>query len=559
MALWIRPGGEKGVMILRKLDAAQRGFEVSTEDSYHIPDLKRGARVHFRFGGRSGALHARTREPIIIDTWTHLAASYDGSKLAVFVDGKPAELDLLEDKLTESFRHEQPLEIAGYRGSLDDLRLFRRPLTDEEADRLANHMPADTLVAAPAEKRSRDEQSRLREYFLTHAAPPLLREQHAEIVKLKRREEAFLRQIPTSMVMQEMDKPRDTFILKRGQYDAPGEKVTAGVPSILPPLPEGEAADRMALAKWFTDPAHPLTARIAVNRFWQMYFGTGLVKTAEDFGSQGEPPSHPELLDWLATEFQSNGWDVKAIQRLIVTSAAYRQSSAVTPALVERDPENRLIARMSRFRLPAEIVRDNALAASGLLNRDVGGPSVSPYQPPGLWEEMAFHGVYSAQTYQQSKGRDLYRRSMYTFWKRTVPPASLVTFDAPDREKCTARRPVTNTPLQALVLMNDPTYVEAARALAQRVLRDAKPDTASRAAHAFQLVALHTPSPKQMVTLRRLAQQQLDHYGADAAAAEKLLSVGESKPDSSLKPTELAAWTAVSSVLLAMDETITKE
>ena len=235
---------------------------------------------------------------------------------------------------------------------------------------------------------------------------------------------------------------------------------------------------RLSLAKWLVDPAHPLTARVAVNRFWQMYFGTGIVKTQEDFGVQGEPPVHPELLDWLATEFIRTGWDTRAMQRLIVTSATYRQSSKVTAALLEKDPENRLLARASRLRLPAEMIRDTALAASGLLNGEIGGPSVFPYQPRGLWEEMAFGEGFSAQAYEQSHGKDLYRRGMYTFWKRTVPPASLATFDAPDREKCTARRALTNTPLQALVLMNDPTYVEAARAMAQRVLLAVRRTTA---------------------------------------------------------------------------------
>ncbi len=272
------------------------------------------------------------------------------------------------------------------------------------------------------------------------------------------------------MIMAEMKKPRETFVLGRGQYDNPKEKVTAGVPAFLPPMAPGLPMNRLGLAKWIVSPGNPLTARVAVNHFWQEYFGTGIVKTSEDFGSQGEQPSNPLLLDWLATEFVRTGWNVKAMQRLIVTSATYRQSSRVTPELAERDPENRLLARGPRFRLPAELIRDNALAVSGLLDNRIGGPSVYPYQPKGLWEEMAFGGGFSGQTYTESTGRDLYRRSMYTVWKRTVPPAALVTFDAPDREKCTARRSVTNTPLQALVLLNDPTYVEAARFLAARML-----------------------------------------------------------------------------------------
>ena len=549
VAMWIRPGGEKAVVILRK----SGNLELSTEDSYYVPPLKRGARLLIDVGER----RYRSREPITIGQWTHIAVSALGRSVVLFVDGAEASLDVLTPAPAPP--KSGPLEIAEYRGSLDDLRFFARPLTTEEIEQLALHMPADTLLATPAAKRSRDEQARVREYFLTYAAPSELRGAHAVIKALTKRKEAFERAIPTTMVMQEMNNPRETAILARGQYDAPGEKVAPGVPSVLPPLPEGAELNRLTLAQWLIDPAHPLTARVAVNRFWQSYFGTGLVKTAEDFGSQGEPPSHRELLDWLATEFVRTGWDVKAMQRLIVTSATYRQSSRSTPALVERDPENRLLARMSRFRLPAETVRDNALAASGLLNPEIGGPSVYPYQPPGLWEEMAFHGIYSAQTYTPSKGKDLYRRSMYTFWKRTVPPASLTTFDAPDREKCLARRPVTNTPLQALVLMNDPTYVEAARGLAQRVLLNAKPNAANRLTHAFELVTLRKPRPKELAVLLKLARQQTDYYARNKDAAARLISVGESKWDTTLAPVELAAWTNVASVLLSMDEAITKE
>jgi hypothetical protein len=289
-----------------------------------------------------------------------------------------------------------------------------------------------------------------------------------------------------------------------------------------------------------------------------MYFGFGIVKTQEDFGLQGEPPVHPELLDWLATEFVRTGWDVRGMQRLIVTSAAYRQSARVTPALLEKDPENRLLARGPRSRLPAEMIRDTALAASGLLNDRIGGPSVSPYQPKGLWEEMAFGDGFSGQAYEQSKGADLYRRGMYTLWKRTVPPASLATFDAPDREKCTVRRALTNTPLQALALMNDPTYVEAARALAQRALIEGGTDTRSRLAYAFRLATARKPSGKEARVLRTLLDQRLATFRADRAAALALLAVGESPRNPNLDAIELAAWTTVASVIFNLDETVSK-
>jgi hypothetical protein len=359
--------------------------------------------------------------------------------------------------------------------------------------------------------------------------------------------------------MAEMEKPRDTFVLARGDYRNQTEKVQPGVPAVLPPIPKDAALNRLTLAKWLVDPKHPLTARVAVNRFWQMYFGHGITKTQEDFGVRGEPPVHPELLDWLATEFVRTGWDVRALQRLIVTSATYRQSSKVSQELAEKDPENRLLARGPRMRLPAEMIRDTALAASGLLNSEIGGPSALPYQPPGLWEELAFGDGFSAQAYRQSSGKDLYRRGLYTFWKRTVPPASFSTFDAPDREKCVARRALTNTPLQALVLMNDPTYVEAARALAQRALIEGGSGANDRLTYAFRLATARKPTRKERGILRSLLEERLKSYQRDPRSALALLGVGESPRDKRLDAAELAAWTTVTSVILNLDETITKE
>jgi hypothetical protein len=339
--------------------------------------------------------------------------------------------------------------------------------------------------------RSEAERALLRSHFRSRVFPAG-KSLQAEIDRLRKEQTELEARIPTSMVMQEMEKPRDTFVLVRGQYDKHGEQVTAGVPACLPPLPAGAPANRLGLARWLVDPSNPLTSRVIVNRFWQMLFGTGLVKTSEDFGSQGEPPSHPELLDWLAAEFLDGErpWDVKRLLRLMVTSATYRQSSAVTAERHERDPENRLLARGPRRRLQAEFIRDQALAVSGLLDPRIGGTSVSPYQPPGLWEELASRedgANWTAQVYRQSHGPDLYRRTMYTFWKRTSPPPTLSTFDAPDRETCTVRRATTNTPLQALILLNDPTYVESSRKLAERMLREAGPSNADRIAFAFRL------------------------------------------------------------------------
>jgi hypothetical protein len=432
-------------------------------------------------------------------------------------------------------------------------------LKADEIDDLAIHYPARVILSGVLGKRSKDDTAEITDYFLTYAAPDAQRAAYAELKALRKEKDAFQKKIPTTMVMAEMAKPRDSFVLGRGDYRNQGDKVQPGVPAMLPPLPKDAPLNRLTLAKWLVDPGHPLTARVAVNRFWQQYFGLGLVKTQEDFGVQGEAPSNPELLDWLATEFVRTNWDVRAMQRLIVTSATYRQASKLTPALVEKDPENRLLARGPRVRLPAEMIRDTALAAGGLLDDRIGGPSVEPYQPPGLWEEMAFGEGFSGQRYEQSHGRDLYRRGMYTLWKRTVPPASLATFDAPSREKCTARRGQTNTPLQALALMNDPTYVEAARALAQRTLLEGGKDDKSRLTYAFRLATARKPSGKEVDVLRDLLKSRRESFAKDRQSAAKLLSVGESPRDRRLDPVEHAAWTTVASVMLNLDETITKQ
>ena len=364
--------------------------------------------------------------------------------------------------------------------------------------------------------------------------------------------------IPTTMVMEEMPKPRDTFILVRGQYDKPSDKVTAGTPAFLPPLPPGMPANRLALAYWLVSPAHPLTARVAVNRLWQQVFVVGIVKTSENFGVLGDRPSHPELLDWLATEFVRIGWDQKAMLKLIVSSAAYRQSSAVSPEMREIDPENRLLTHAPRYRLPAEFVRDQALAVSGLLVPKIGGPSVKPYQTPGLWEELAFGGAFSQQKYVQDHGESLYRRGIYTFWKRTCPPTTLQTFDAPEREFCIVRRSVTDTPLQALALMNDPTFVEAARKMAERLITDAGLAPRDRLNMAYRLTMARSPRQAEITVLLGILTGQMAKYRKDPESARKLLSVGESPRNEKLDVAELAAWSTVCSTILNLDETITR-
>lgn len=416
------------------------------------------------------------------------------------------------------------------------------------------------VLALATEQRSAAQTETLRKYYRENISPEF-KAINGELAKVRQAFAAFQKTIPTSMVMEQMANPRDTFMLIRGQYNQHGDKVSPGVPASLPPPPKGAPPNRLGLAQWLTDPSHPLMARVTVNRFWAAVMGNGIVKTANNFGSQAEWPTHPELLDWLATEFIASGWDVKYMMKLLVMSSTYRQSSKVTPELAERDPDNRLYARGLRFRLPAEAIRDNALAVSGLLAGKIGGPSVLPYQPPGLWEELSLRKDsknWSAQFYVQSHGEDLYRRTMYTFWKRTSPPPSLQAFDAPDRETCTVQRDRTSTPLQALVLLNDPTYVEAARFLAQRLMAEAKAGPAERIAFAFRLTLARRPSEAETKILVDLYERQLKRFAAHPEEAQKLLGVGEAKAQGNLDATELAAWTTVASMILNLDETITK-
>ncbi len=365
-------------------------------------------------------------------------------------------------------------------------------------------------------------------------------------------------EFPTTLVMDEMKEARPTFILIRGAYDKKGELVTAATPAVLPPIPEGEPRNRLSLAKWLVSPQNPLPARVTVNRFWQQVFGTGLVKTSENFGAQGAPPSHPELLDWLALEFIRSGWDVKHLMTLMVTSATYRQQSQLTPLLHERDLENRLLARGPRFRLMGEFVRDQALTASGLLVDKIGGPSVKPYHPPGLYEQVA-SGSSGTTTYVPGKGDDLYRRSLYTYWKRSVPHPAMLAFGTPFRETCTLQRTRSNTPLQALNLMNDDTYTEASRFLAERMIRDGGTSMETQLTHGFRLVLSRAPQPQEMRVLIRAYDRALADFQNDAAAVISLLNIGDKKTDPNRSTPQLAAMATVASTILCLDETVTKQ
>ncbi len=412
-----------------------------------------------------------------------------------------------------------------------------------------------SLSKAEGERTQFDEDRITRHYRLSFDEE--WRALDAQLATHREEKAAIEAEVPTAMIMAEMDKPRETSMLIRGQYDQPGDVVFAKTPAALPPMPTQDGASRLDFAEWLVSSDHPLTARVTVNRFWQRYFGQGIVETAEDFGSQGAWPTHPRLLDWLATEFVRSGWDVKHMHRLIVTSATYRQDSRIRPDLLERDPKNTLLARGPRFRLDAEVVRDNALSIAGLLNPKIGGPSVKPYQPVGIWEEVAYGSSFTAQRFVQDEGEDLYRRSMYTFWKRQAPPPNMMLFDAPNRETCVVRRARTNTPLQALALMNDPQFVEAARVLAENTLVGAE-GIHARITQAFCKATARPPRDEEIAILTNIYEAQLADFKASPDDAKAFITVGDRAPNEDLDPVELAAWTAVMSTILNLDETVSK-
>jgi hypothetical protein len=426
--------------------------------------------------------------------------------------------------------------------------------------------PVQEALKVAAGERDEKQQEALRIYFLENifveansALRPLTERRKALETSLNQLNE----EIPKTMVAEEMAEPRQAHFLNRGEYDNKGEAVDRHLPAALPPLPADAAQNRFGLGQWLVDPAHPLMARVTVNRWWQKYFGTGLVTTSEDFGIQGEAPSHPDLLDWLAVEFIESGWNVKHIQKLIVMSATYRQSSAATPEQIRRDPQNRWLARGPRFRMPAEMIRDQALFVSGLLVEKLGGPSVKPYQPGGLWKAVGYTDSNTAN-FSQDDGEKLYRRSLYTFWKRTSPPPAMATFDAPSREACTVRRARTNTPLQALVLMNDKQFVEASRHFAEQIMAEGGDSADAQLVWAFRTLLTRHPDPAELSLLQEALQQQLADFSSRPEAASEFLDAATTlrNPDhldrDRSQDSQLAAWTMVASLLLNLDEAVTK-
>ncbi|QDT74791.1 PSD1 and planctomycete cytochrome C domain-containing protein [Lacipirellula limnantheis] len=422
-------------------------------------------------------------------------------------------------------------------------------------------MPPDVLAAASrhAAERSADDAKLVRQFFRNTAARSAALDQlRTELAAVRKERTDVDTAVATTLIFKEMATPKPSYILNRGEYDQHGAEVTRRTPTMLPPMEAAAPNNRLGLAQWLVSPANPLPARVAVNRFWQQFFGVGLVKTTNDFGAQGEAPSHPELLDWLAVDFMEHGWDVKRLVRELVVSAAYRQTSHVSPELYMRDPENRLLARGARFRLDAEMLRDQALYSSGLLVEKMGGPSVKPPQPAGLWEAVGYSGSNTVKFVADEGHEKVHRRTLYTFIKRTAPPPEMNTFDAPSRESCIVRRERTNTPLQALLLLNDPQYVEAARSLAERTMHEGGDSVEQRARFLFQTATCRQPRVDELSDLVAAYEQELEHFRANAKAAEELIASGSLKADEKLDRPELAAWTMAANVVLNLDEVVTR-
>ena len=560
LALWIRVPDlkDRAVILHRSMswtDAGSRGYQLLIEEGKLSVGL-----IHFWPGN---AIGIKATEPLALDRWTHVAITYDGSSraggLALYVNGRRAPTEVVRDHLTKTITGGgndqitigQRFRDRGFKnGLVDEIKVFDRALTALEVARVFE----GAVASKPAnpDKLTASERRDLFAYYLS-AVDGEYQKQLSTLRDLRKQKAAIVDPVAEIMVMKELPKERPTYLLKRGSYDAPAGRVERGTPASLPPFGAGRPRNRLGLAQWLTDPNHPLTARVAVNRWWQALFGRGLVSTPEDFGSQGQLPSHPELLDWLARTLIDGDWDMKRLLRLIVTSATYRQSSERADRVVARDPENMLLARGPRFRLPAEMLRDNALAASGLLVESIGGPPVKPYQPAGLWEEK------SGLAYERDRGAGSHRRSLYTFWKRTSPPPSMLTFDATTREFCAVKRQTTATPLQALVLLNDPQYVEAARALAERAFREGGTSLASRITFAFRTLTGRRPNSRELATLEALYREQVDEFRSGRSDAKKLLAIGDAPGDSEVDPTECAAMTVLVQALLNFQDTVINE
>jgi hypothetical protein len=551
-----------GGALLARMDehtAGHRGWDVWCE----------GGRIGMHMVHRwpEDALKIVCKAGVNVGEWTHLAVTYDGSGhaggITVYYNGQVQPFDVQRNSLQSTIRTEVPLKLGQRQASshfpsdgvISDLRMYSARLTAADVSGIMRGTRGAALLARPADMRSDGEKNELFEWWLAAVNQSNI-QAVAHLAGLEAEKAAIAARGTVAHVMQEKNEPAMAYVLFRGEYDQRRDPTHPDTPAILPPYADSLPRNRLGLAQWLLQPDHPLTSRVTVNRFWQELFGTGIVRTSDDFGVAGELPSNQELLDWMAVEFRETGWDVKRFFKMLVTSNTYRQSAATTPEKLEKDPSNRFFSRGPRFRMDAEMIRDYGLAASGLLVRKLGGPSVRPYQPEGVWEAVAMIGS-NTRDYVADSGENLYRRSMYTFWKRSAPPANMEIFNAPSREFCSVRRDRTNTPLQALATLNDPQLVEAARFLAQRTLHGST-ETAARVDFVARHLLARSLRPEEVSIVTESLNDLSAYYTADADAAGKLLGVGASPIDATLPAAELAAWTMLVNQLMNLDEVLNK-
>ncbi len=531
-------------------DSASRGFQWLIEDGRLSASL-----IHFWPGD---AISVRTKKRVSTEQWQHVAMVYDGSSQAdgiqIFIDGQPVEIEIVRDNLQKTINGSgidrlvigaRFRDIGFKNGQLADLRVFNRQLSRLEVSRLVDEQYFNTVLAQSADRLDDPGERLLQEYYLLNVDQDYAALQQEVLANRKTLNE-FTDRLQEIMVMREMPEPRPTFVLHRGAYDSPGDPVESATPAVFPGLPEGSPNNRLGLANWLTAPSHPLTARVAVNHYWQLCFGEGLVRTPEDFGSQGQPPTHPELLDWLAVDFQEHGWDLKRLLKQMVMSSTYRQSTAASAELSKFDPDNRWLARAPTYRLPAEMIRDNVLFAGGLLVEKIGGPPVRPY-------ELA----KSFQPSNPDTGEGLYRRSLYTYWKRTGPAPVMLTLDAAKRDVCQLKRERTSSPLAALVQLNNPQTVEASRKLAERLISKHGDDRSKISVELFRTLTSRFPSEREQSIIDALWTSQLEYFQNNEAASRAYLDVGQSKSETS-EPARLAAWASVVNTLFSFDECVMK-
>lgn len=560
-SIWVRPESHQPrTMVLHQSQAAEdsafRGIELTLDDGH--PQF---SMIHFWPGD---AMRVRSTEVIPTDQWTHLVVTHDGSGRAlgvgIYVNGKLTGMDLIRDKLTHDVRHRSEWgdsvvdsvalalgarfrDVGFHDGGVDELKVFDVELSDAEIRSLyANVRPAEAITPI-------DTEVAIRHQLI--ACDEDIADARTSLTQAREAENEIVTRVRQIMTMRHFDDAPSTHVLERGEYTAKGERVFPATPELAGGLSIA-GDDRLSLAQWMTDPQNPLTSRVIANRMWHLFFGRGIVVTLEDFGSQGTPPTHPELLDHLASSLIHNEWDLRWLCREIVLSSTYRQSSQIDdPDVVQRDPDNAMLTRGPKHRLSAEQIRDCVLAASGLLVQKVGGPSVMPYQPPGLWEEAG-----TGKSYHQSTGDGLYRRSLYTFWKRTAPPPAMLTLDATSRESCTPRRELTATPLQALVFLNDPQYVEASRVLAETLIQTHGQQHDARWDELMRRSISRVPTDGEREVLNQLYRDQFEYFRSDADAVQAFLKVGDRPAQASIDPVDLAATAIVVQAMFAYDETI---